>query len=168
MKRGQNRDDDFGLGDQRNDAEAPATRTSQSVDVVDALEQRTPIDARLVRDSDLGRREDCGLPSCTGSTTFDRPRRREGCVAVRVGVAARPFTAKLGPWPPRCQASSRARGPRRGVAKTNAERRRRGSAPADDAGVGSGRRGAPKTEPGSCFRIESFIERSDALLVASA
>ena len=64
MERGQNRGDDFGLGDERYDAEAPATRTSQSVDVVDTLEQGGPIDARVVHDSGLGRLEDCGLPSC--------------------------------------------------------------------------------------------------------
>jgi len=39
VERGQNRDDDFGVGDERDDAEASATRTSQSIDVVDALEQ---------------------------------------------------------------------------------------------------------------------------------
>jgi hypothetical protein len=76
MERGQHRDDDFGLGDERYDAQASATGTRQGVDVVDALEQRSPIYARVVRDGELGGREDCGLPSCTGSsasTTFDRP-----------------------------------------------------------------------------------------------
>jgi len=68
MERGQNRGDDFGRRDERYDAETPATRTSQSVDVVDALEQGGPIDARVARDGDFGRRGDCDLPSCTESS----------------------------------------------------------------------------------------------------
>ena len=75
MERCQNRGDDFGLGDERYDAEAPATRTRQGIDVVDALEQGGPIDARM-RGGDLGGREDCGPAPCTessGSTTLDQP-----------------------------------------------------------------------------------------------
>jgi hypothetical protein len=63
VERVQDRDDDFRLGDQRYDAEAPAAGTSQSVHIVDALEQRRPVDARVTRDGALGSPRDCGLAS---------------------------------------------------------------------------------------------------------
>jgi hypothetical protein len=47
VERAQDRDDDFRLGDERYDAEAPAEGTTQSVHIVDALEQRRPGDARV-------------------------------------------------------------------------------------------------------------------------